>query len=176
MTKKTLLPTNDLYLQFTDEEIQELGWEAGQKLEVKQHDDGSIELRPYVKLELDMEEWPREILELIVKESVEQDISANDVITNMIKEGLKLVGQKTDENCLANNIEYPYDDDTLKSVCGCSNNNAVLATAYNSEYTTSSSDMLPTTSNIKEHNISNEIEYVDPNFTNNDISIAKDLN
>ena len=59
MTKKTLLPTNDLYLQFTDEEIQELGWEAGQKLEVKQHDDGSIELRPYVKIELDMEEWQK---------------------------------------------------------------------------------------------------------------------
>jgi bifunctional DNA-binding transcriptional regulator/antitoxin component of YhaV-PrlF toxin-antitoxin module len=88
MTKKTLLPTNDLYVQFTDDEIQELGWEAGQKLEVKQHDDGSIELRPYAKLELDMEEWPREMLELIIKESCKQDISANDVISNLIKEGL----------------------------------------------------------------------------------------
>ena len=88
MTKKTLLPTNDLYLQFTDEEIQELGWEAGQKLEVKQHDDGSIELRPYVKLELDMEEWPREILEMIIKESLDQDISVNDVINNLLKESL----------------------------------------------------------------------------------------
>jgi len=96
MTKKTLLPTNDLYLQFTDEEIQELGWEAGQKLEVKQHDDGSIELRPYVKLELDIEEWPREVLEMIIKESVEQDISANDVITNMVKEGIELLNKKED--------------------------------------------------------------------------------
>jgi bifunctional DNA-binding transcriptional regulator/antitoxin component of YhaV-PrlF toxin-antitoxin module len=89
MTKKTLLPTNDLYVQFTDEEIQELGWEAGQKLEVKQHDDGSIELRPYVKIELDMEEWPREVLEMIVKESCEKDISANDVINNLLKQSLK---------------------------------------------------------------------------------------
>jgi bifunctional DNA-binding transcriptional regulator/antitoxin component of YhaV-PrlF toxin-antitoxin module len=89
MTKKTLLPTNDLYLQFTDEEIQELGWEAGQKLEVKQHDDGSIELRPYVKVELDMEEWPREMLEMIIKESLDQDISVNDVINNLLKQSLK---------------------------------------------------------------------------------------
>jgi len=85
MIKKTLQPTNDLYIQFTDDEITELGWEPGQKLEVKQHDDGSIELRPYVKLELDMEEWPREVLELIVKESCEKDISANDVINNFSK-------------------------------------------------------------------------------------------
>jgi bifunctional DNA-binding transcriptional regulator/antitoxin component of YhaV-PrlF toxin-antitoxin module len=89
MTKKTLLPTNDLYVQFTDEEIQELGWEAGQKLEVKQHDDGSIELRPYVKIELDMEEWPREVLEMLIKDSIEQDITVNDVINNLLKQSLK---------------------------------------------------------------------------------------
>jgi hypothetical protein len=89
MTKKTLQPTNDLYIQFTDEEIQELGWESGQKLEIKQHDDGSIEVRPYVKIELDMEEWPREVLEMIVKGSCEQDISANDVINNLLKQSLK---------------------------------------------------------------------------------------
>lgn len=89
MIKKTLQPTNDLYLQFTDEEIQELGWEAGQKLEVKQHDDGSIELRPYVKMEIDMEDWPRIVLEEIIKQSCEQDISANDVINNLLKQSLK---------------------------------------------------------------------------------------
>lgn len=86
--KKTLQPTNDVFLQFTDEEIQELGWEAGQKLEVKQHDDGSIELRPYVKLELDMKDWPREVLELIVKKSCEEDISANDIINTLLKDAL----------------------------------------------------------------------------------------
>lgn len=91
MTKKTLLPTNDLYVQFTDEEIQELGWEAGQKLDVKVHDNGSIELRPYAKIEVDMEEWSREVLELIIKESVEKDISANDVIANFLKEGLNKI-------------------------------------------------------------------------------------
>jgi hypothetical protein len=39
-------------------------------------------------MELDMEEWPREVLEMIVKESCEQDISANDVICNLLKESL----------------------------------------------------------------------------------------
>ena len=73
MIKKTLQPTNDLFIQFSDEEVQELGLEQGQKFSVTPHDDGSFELRPYVKLELDMEEWPREILEMIIKKSVEED-------------------------------------------------------------------------------------------------------
>jgi bifunctional DNA-binding transcriptional regulator/antitoxin component of YhaV-PrlF toxin-antitoxin module len=93
MTKKTLQPTNDLYIQFTDEEVQELGWEPGQRLEFKQHDDGSIELRPYTKIELDIDEWPREVLELIIKESCEKDISANDVINDILKQGLDFLAK-----------------------------------------------------------------------------------
>ena len=33
---------------------------------------------------------------MIIKESVEQDISANDVITNMVKEGIELLNKKED--------------------------------------------------------------------------------
>jgi len=88
MTKKTLLPTNDVYIQFTEEELSQIGAGPGTKFEAKLRDDGSIELRPYVKIELDMEEWPREVLELIIKESCEQDISANDIINNLLKKSL----------------------------------------------------------------------------------------
>ena len=174
MTKKTLLPTNDLYLQFTDEEIQELGWEAGQKLEVKQHSDGSIELRPYVKLELDMEEWPRETLEMIIKESLDQDISVNDVINNMLKQSLKNFESDTnltDEEVYYDSTKSSYEDSGLKSTCGCSSHDAVLPTAFNSEYTTSSSDKLPTIT--KEKVLLNEYGQIDPNFTNNDMSFTE---
>ena len=88
-TKKTLLPTNDLYIQFTEEELSSIGAGPGTKFEAKLYDDGSIELRPYAKLEVDLEDWPREILEMIIKDSCEQDISANDVISNLLKESLK---------------------------------------------------------------------------------------
>jgi hypothetical protein len=90
MTKKTLLPTNDLYIQFTEEELSAIGAGPGTKFEAKLHEDGSIELRPYAKIELDMEEWPREVLELIIKKSCEEDISANDIINNLLKESLDL--------------------------------------------------------------------------------------
>jgi hypothetical protein len=86
MIQKTLQPTNDLFLQFTEEEIQELGWEPNQKLQIIPHDDGSFEVKPFVKVEIDTSEWSKEILEMIVNKSLDEDISCNDVINNLLKE------------------------------------------------------------------------------------------
>ena len=88
ITNKILQPTNDAYIQFTEEELQEIGAGAGTKFSVKHYDDGSIELRPYVKMEIDIEDWPRELLEMLINDSCEQDISVNDVITNLLRESL----------------------------------------------------------------------------------------
>jgi hypothetical protein len=89
MIKKTLLPTNDVYIQFTEDELASIGAVPGTKFEARLHDNGSIELRPYVKIELDMKDWPREVLELIIKQSCEDDISANDIINNVIKQSIR---------------------------------------------------------------------------------------
>lgn len=89
MIKKTLQPTNDMYLQFTEDELQTLNMKPGDKFDVKHYEDGSIELRPYAKMEIDMEDWPREALEEIIKQSCEQDISANEVISNLLKQSLE---------------------------------------------------------------------------------------
>jgi len=99
MIKKTLLPTDDLYIQFTDEEIKEFGWEAGQKLSIIPQDDGSFKIVPFVKMEIDIENWPRELLETLINESCEQDISVNDVICNCLKESLhRLEKHPTEED------------------------------------------------------------------------------
>ena len=157
--KKALLPTNDLYMQFTEEELQTLNMKPGDKFDCKIQDDGSIKLVKYVKLELDMEEWPREVLEMIVKESCEQDISANDVINNLLKESLKNFEDKSemsDEDFYNDSTKSSYKEvDDLKSLYGSSSYDAVLPTASNSSYTTSSSDMLSTTS-TNEHILLNE--------------------
>jgi len=99
ITKKILQPTNDVYIQFTEEELSAIGAGPGTKFETKINDDGSIELHPYVGIELDMSEWPREVLEMIIKTSCEEDISANDVISNLLKESLD---------------KYPTDEDLVK--------------------------------------------------------------
>jgi hypothetical protein len=153
MIKKTLQPTNDMYLQFTEEELQTLNMKPGDKFEAKLHEDGTIELRPYVKVELDMEEWPREVLEMIIKESCEQDISANDVINNLLKKGLKNLENKSelsDENFYIDSTKSSYKEvDDLKSLYGSSSYDAVLPTASNSSYTTASSDTLSTSKPIE---------------------------
>jgi phosphoribosylformylglycinamidine (FGAM) synthase PurS component len=88
MIKKELLPTNDLYIQFTEEELKELDMNPGDKFDVKLQDDGSIKLSKYIKMELETADWPREFLELLIKESCEKDISVNTVICDILKEHL----------------------------------------------------------------------------------------
>jgi hypothetical protein len=100
ITKKVLQPTNDAYIQFTEEELSAIGAGPGTKFEAKIHDDGSIELHPYVSIELDMVDWSREVLEMIIKMSCEEDISANDVINNLLKKSLN---------------KYPTDEDFEKA-------------------------------------------------------------
>jgi hypothetical protein len=85
---KTVLKKEDYYIQFTDEEMIELNIEPGQKFtcELK---DGGLQLTPFAKIELEMGDWPREVLELLIQESCEKDISVNDVICNLLKEVIK---------------------------------------------------------------------------------------
>ena len=82
---KKVLEKKDLYIQFSEEEIQELGWEEGQKLSFKfDEETKAITLEPFVKMELDVTEWPVEILQFLVGESCERDVSVNEIINEVL--------------------------------------------------------------------------------------------
>ena len=82
---KKVLEKKDLYIQFSEEEMQELGWEEGQKLSFKfDEKTKAITLEPFVKVEIEISEWPREILEFLVGESCDRDISVNEVINETL--------------------------------------------------------------------------------------------
>lgn len=85
---KKILEKTEQYIQFSDEELQELGWKENQKLSIELTDGGII-LKPFVKVDIDMSNWSREILEYIILESCEKDISVNEVISNTIEQTLK---------------------------------------------------------------------------------------
>ena len=87
--EKTVQSRPEYFLQFTDEEIELLNVKAGDKFEVIPHDDGSFELRKFVPLEIDISEYPREILEDLIKESLDKDIPVGDIIRKAIKESLQ---------------------------------------------------------------------------------------
>ena len=82
---KKVLEKKDLYIQFSEEEMQELGWEAGQKLSFKfDEETKAITLEPFVKMEIDITEWPIEILQFLVGESCDRDISVNEIINETL--------------------------------------------------------------------------------------------
>ena len=82
---KRIQEKKELYIQFSDEEMQELGWEEGQKLSFKfDEETRAITLEPYVKMEIEISEWPREILEFLIQESCDKDISVNEIINETL--------------------------------------------------------------------------------------------
>jgi hypothetical protein len=85
---KTVLKKEDYYIQFTDEELVELKIEKGQKFSCELKD-GGLQLTPFAKVELEIGDWPREILEYLIKLSCEQDVSVNEVINDALKEVIK---------------------------------------------------------------------------------------
>lgn len=88
---KKVQEKKELYIQFSEEEIQEMGWEENQKLSVKVDEKtGQITLQPFVKMELDISDWPKEILEFLIEESCERDISVNEVINEVLIKSLSI--------------------------------------------------------------------------------------
>jgi len=85
---KTVLKKEEYYIQFTDEEMAELNIEPGQKFTCDL-EDGGLKLTPFAKIELEMGNWPKELLEYLIQESCEKDISVNDVICNVLEEVIK---------------------------------------------------------------------------------------
>jgi hypothetical protein len=83
MIKKTLLRSEDLYIQFTDEELKNLNLKAGDKLSWEKVEDGFL-LKKMETLELDLADFSRENLEMLITLSVEKDVSVNDVIVEIL--------------------------------------------------------------------------------------------
>lgn len=86
--KKNVEPTGDLCIKFTPEELKTLGIEPGDKFSWKEKDGGFL-LEKYQKIDIDMSEFSREVLEMIITESCEKDISVNEVISNILQSAIK---------------------------------------------------------------------------------------
>lgn len=86
MFTKVIQKTEEYFIQFTDEELSKLGLEEGDKLDwVLNEEDGSVMLKPWTTLDLDMSEWSKELLMFLIRESVEKDLTINEVIVDAIQ-------------------------------------------------------------------------------------------
>lgn len=88
---KPIKVKEDYYIEFTDEELKALKMEKGQKYSCE-IENGALKLVPFEKVELEIGGWERQILEFLIQESCERDISVNEVINEVLEKAIKNVG------------------------------------------------------------------------------------
>jgi hypothetical protein len=85
ITKTVQKAESEYFIQFTDEELSKLNLEKGSRLDWKIQEDGSVMLIPWKSIELDVEDWDKDLLLFLVKESLEKDLPVNDIIVESIE-------------------------------------------------------------------------------------------
>jgi hypothetical protein len=88
MIKKTIEPTGDVCVKFTEDELAKLNIKQGDKFSIKETDDGIL-LEKFASIELDLSEFRRDILEFLIQESCDKDISINEVFSNIFDQVIK---------------------------------------------------------------------------------------
>ena len=89
MIKKTIQRSEDLFVQFTPEELKELNVKEGDKFSWHLTEDGGIALKKFETIDINLSDFNRDVLEFIIAESCEKDISVNDVISNILEQAVK---------------------------------------------------------------------------------------
>lgn len=98
MITKTVQPSKDVFIQFTEDELLELGIKPGDKFTVTQHEDGSVEFKKKVPLEIDLDEFGIDVLKNLVKESIETDKPVGDIIEDALQQYVDSVSINSDES------------------------------------------------------------------------------
>jgi hypothetical protein len=88
MITKTLEPTGDVCVKFTEDELAQLNIKQGDKFSIKETD-GGILLEKFDTIDLEISEFSREILEFLIRESCDKDISINEVFANVLDKFIK---------------------------------------------------------------------------------------
>ena len=89
MIKKTVQRSEDLFVQFTPEELKELDIKEGDKFSWNITEDGNVALKKFETIDINLGDFNRDVLEFIIAESCEKDISVNDVISNILEQAVK---------------------------------------------------------------------------------------
>jgi hypothetical protein len=88
MIKKTVEPTGDVCVKFTEDELAQLNIKQGDKFSIKETD-GGILLEKFSTVDINLSELDRELIEFLIQESCDKDISVNQVISDLLEKGLE---------------------------------------------------------------------------------------
>lgn len=76
--------SDDLYIEFTKEQLEELNVNPGDKFSWE-IDKNQIVLKKFVSVDIDISDWSRELLEMLISLSLEKDLPINDVIADILE-------------------------------------------------------------------------------------------
>jgi len=83
MITKRIQRSDELFIQFTDKELEALNIKPGDKFSWEvEHE--CLVLKKFATLEVDISEWSREVLEMLITQSIEKDVSVNEVICDIL--------------------------------------------------------------------------------------------
>jgi bifunctional DNA-binding transcriptional regulator/antitoxin component of YhaV-PrlF toxin-antitoxin module len=88
MIKKTIEPTGDVCVKFTEDELAQLKIKQGDKFSIKETNDGIL-LEKFSTIDINLSELERELLEFLIQESCDKDVSINEVISDILEKGLE---------------------------------------------------------------------------------------
>jgi hypothetical protein len=88
MIKKTIEPTGDVCVKFTEDELAKLNIKQGDKFSIKETDNGIL-LEKFSTVDINLSELERELLEFLIQESCDKDVSINEVISDLLEKGLE---------------------------------------------------------------------------------------
>jgi len=88
MTKQ-LKTKEDFYLEFSDSELADLGIKKGDKFEIKCNGDGSIILKPFSSLEIDLSLFTKDELIEIIKIGEKEDQTFGNTVVNILSKAVE---------------------------------------------------------------------------------------
>ena len=86
---KTVQKREELFIQFSEEEMGELGIKAGDKFEVEIGGEGEVILKKMVSLDIDLSEFDKETLVFLIQESIRTQEPVDDVVRKTLEDFLR---------------------------------------------------------------------------------------
>lgn len=88
MITKKVEKKEEYYLTFTNEELSQLGLKEGDKMDWEIREDG-VFLKKWTSIDLELQDWSKEILLFLIQESIEKNLTINEVIVNVLEDVVK---------------------------------------------------------------------------------------
>jgi hypothetical protein len=87
--QKTVQKKEDLFIEFTQEEMDTLGIKPHDKFEVEIQDDQTLVFKKFAKIDINLSEFDKSTLEMLVSESIDKQVPVDEIIRETLKSYIK---------------------------------------------------------------------------------------